>query len=124
MAAVVTGAVAYQETSLAETIDTLFGGSEESFAEHDPAQILKGGHFDGMAGWFEVGNQDEEPLKAAHNLQPAVLKAGIATCILVRPGGHDFELWSQALEDAFPWLAWRLGPTGQPSHEPATCKSP
>ncbi len=114
----------YQETSQAETIDTLFDGSEEDFAAHDPAELLRGGHFDGLAGWFEVGKDDVEPLEAAHSLQPAALRAGIATCILVRPGDHDFALWSQALVDAFPWLAWRLGLTAQPTHEPATCTSP
>jgi S-formylglutathione hydrolase FrmB len=114
----------YEETSQAETIDILFHGSESDFAAHDPTQLLAGGHFTGLAGWFEVGNQDTEPLEAAHNLQPVALRAGIATCILVRPGGHDFALWSQALEDAFSWLAWRLGLTDEPSHEPATCDSP
>lgn len=114
----------YQNTSQAETIDVLFGGSEADFAAHDPAQVLQTAHFSGLAGWFEVGNQDTQPLQAAHNLQPAALKAGIATCILVRPGGHDFDLWSQALIDAFPWLSWRLGLIPEPAHEPATCTSP
>ncbi len=99
----------YQDTTQAETVDTLFGGSEDRFAAHDPAQILRTGQFDGLAGWFEVGDQDAGPLDGARNLQPAALKAGIATCILVRPGGHDFDLWSQALADSFPWLSWRLG---------------
>jgi S-formylglutathione hydrolase FrmB len=114
----------YQETTLAQTIDTLFGGSEDRFAAHDPVQLLRNGHFGGMAGWFEVGDQDQQPLEAAHNLQPAALRAGIATCILVRPGGHDFDLWSQALVDSFPWLSWRLGLTPEPVREPATCESP
>ena len=57
------------------------------------------------------GTRTPSPLQAAHQLQPAALRAGIATCIVVRPGGHDFDLWSQALEDSFPWLAWRLGLT-------------
>jgi S-formylglutathione hydrolase FrmB len=114
----------YEETTLAQTIDTLFGGSEDAFAAHDPIQILRGRQFPGVAGWFEVGNQDQEPLEAAHNLQPAALRAGIATCILVRPGGHDFDLWSQALQDSFPWLSWRLGLTPQPAHEPAKCQTP
>lgn len=114
----------YLETTRAQTIDTLFGGSEAEFADHDPIQLLQRGHFDGVAGWFEVGNQDAQPLQAAHRLQPAARRAGIATCILVRPGGHDFTVWSQALEDSFPWLAWRLGLTPEPAHEPATCTSP
>ena len=28
-------------------------------AAHDPVQLLRGGHFDGLAGWFEVGDQDQ-----------------------------------------------------------------
>ncbi len=114
----------YMETTRTQTIDTLFGGSEADFADHDPIQLLHGGPFDGLAGWFEVGDQDAQPLQAVHQLQPAALNAGIATCIVVRPGGHDFALWSQALEDAFPWLAWRLGLAPEPAREPATCQSP
>jgi S-formylglutathione hydrolase FrmB len=114
----------YQETTRAQTIDTLFGGSEGRFSRHDPVQILRTGHFDGLAGWFEVGADDAQPLAAAHRLQPAALQAGIATCIVVRPGGHDFDLWSQALADSFPWLSWRLGLTPRPARLPATCQTP
>jgi S-formylglutathione hydrolase FrmB len=113
----------YESTTLDETIDVLFGGSEDDFLAHDPVHLLENGTFPGLAGWFEVGDQDTEPLAAAHRLQPAAAKAGIATCILVRPGGHDFDLWSQALQDAFPWLSWRLGLTPQPATEPAHCES-
>jgi S-formylglutathione hydrolase FrmB len=111
-------------TSRAQTIATLFGGSEQEFAAHDPIQLVQNGHFTGLAGWFEVGDQDLQPVQAARQLQPLALRAGIATCTLVRPGGHDFDLWSQALRDAFPWLAWRLGLSPEPSSEPATCASP
>jgi S-formylglutathione hydrolase FrmB len=114
----------YQEATLANTIDTLFGGSVAEYAAHDPEQLLQHGTFPGLAGWFEVGDQDAEPLEAAHNLQPAALHAGIATCLLARPGGHDFDLWSQALQDSFPWLSWRLGLTPEPAKEPAKCESP
>jgi S-formylglutathione hydrolase FrmB len=114
----------YQETTRAQTIDTLFGGSAAAFDAHDPTKLLPGGHFNGLAGWFEVGDQDTEPLQAAQFLQPAALAAGIATCIRVRPGGHDFDLWSQALVDSFPWLCWRLGLIAEPAQEPATCASP
>lgn len=114
----------YEETTRSQTIDTLFAGSEAMFAAHDPVQLLRNGHFNGMAGWFEAGQGDQEPLQAAHLLQPAALHAGIATCFLVRPGGHDFDVWSQALEDSFPWLSWRLGLTPKPATEPAKCDSP
>jgi S-formylglutathione hydrolase FrmB len=71
-----------------------------------------------------VGDQDAEPLAAARKLQPAAARAGIATCLAVRAGGHDFDLWSQALSDALPWISWRLGLTSEPVHEPATCVYP
>ena len=54
----------YRDTTRAETIGTLFGGSADRFAAHDPAQILRTGRLDGMAGWFEVGAKDAAPLDA------------------------------------------------------------
>jgi S-formylglutathione hydrolase FrmB len=112
------------ETSRTQTVDTLFGGSNADFDAHDPALLLKHGHFDGLAGWFEAGDQDAQTVQAAHLLQPEALRAGIATCISVIPGGHDFGVWSQALRDSFPWLAWRLGVAPHPADEPARCSSP
>ena len=114
----------YQETDQAQTIKILFGGSTEAFDQHDPLRLLARGDYHGSAGWFEVGNQDAEPLAAAHELQPAAAEAGVATCLAVRDGGHDFDLWSQALSDAFPWISWRLGLIDEPEHVPATCVSP
>ncbi len=106
----------YQEDTEADTIDILFGGSRDAFDAHDPSQLLMTNHYRGLAGWFEVGNQDTEPLQAAHSLQPAALKAGISTCILVRSGGHDFGLWSEALARRVPLARLASGPhprTGQ-----------
>lgn len=114
----------YEETSRSQTTHILFGGSTQAFDEHDPALLLRRGHFDGVAGWFEVGDQDSQPVRAARTLQPAAQAAGIATCLLIRPGGHDFDLWSQALADSFPWLAWRLGLAGAPVGGPAQCTAP
>ena len=114
----------YEETDRADTIRILFGGSTAAFDRHDPSQLLAGNRFDGTAGWFEVGRDDDAPLAATDLLQPAAVRAGIATCVSVVPGGHDFDVWSRALSDAFPWISWRLGLTAQPPHEPATCVTP
>jgi S-formylglutathione hydrolase FrmB len=114
----------YLEDTVQQTVDILFDGSRSAYDAHDPEHLLQTGHWVDLAGWFEVGDQDTEPVGAARTLQPLALKAGIATCVLVRPGGHDFDLWSQALVDSFPWLAWRLGLTSEPASEPATCTSP
>ncbi len=114
----------YEETDRADTIRILFGGSTAAFDRHDPSQLLAANRYEGTAGWFEVGRDDEAPLAATDLLQPAAVRAGIATCVSVVPGGHDFSVWSRALSDAFPWISWRLGLTAEPAHEPATCVTP
>ena len=68
-----------------------------------------------------MGDQDPEPLRRPTSCSPPPCGPGSPPASLVRPGGHDFDLWSQALQDSFPWLAWRLGLTPEPAQEPATC---
>jgi S-formylglutathione hydrolase FrmB len=112
----------YEETTVSQTIETLFAGSMADYEAHSPEHLLQTQTYPGLAGWFEVGSDDNGPLLSAHLLQPAAQKAGIATCILVRPGGHDYNLWSQAFADALPWLSWRIGLTREPGKELATCR--
>ena len=72
----------YQETTLAETIDTLFGGSEDRVRrprpDADSSQRAASTAWPDGSRW---GTRTPQPLQAAHNLQPAALRAGIATCI-------------------------------------------
>ena len=114
----------YENDDVATSIRTLFGGSRARFAAHDPVRLLARRRYPGLAGWFEVGDRDTVPRQAAATLSAAAGAAGIDTCVLVRPGGHDFGLWSQAFTDSLPWLSWRLGLTGRPDGVPATCRPP
>ena len=114
----------YQDEDRAATIRILFGGSTNRYLAHDPVTLLERRSYPGTAGWFEVGDADSRPRAAAETLQPLARAAGIDTCILVRRGGHDFGLWSQALTDSLPWLSWRLGLTGPPAPVPADCRPP
>jgi S-formylglutathione hydrolase FrmB len=94
----------------ADTVAQLFGGSQQQFTAHDPATLLRAAHFTGMAGWFEVGSTDAEPLAAARELAPLAAAAGIDTCLVVVAGGaHTFDVWSSALRSSLPWVAARLG---------------
>ncbi len=94
----------------ADTVAELFGGSQQEFAAHDPATLLRAGRFPGMGGWFEVGSTDVEPLAAARELAPLAAAAGIDTClVVVAAGAHTFDLWSSAWRSALPWVAARLG---------------
>ncbi len=95
---------------VADTVAELFGGSQQEFAAHDPATLLRAGRFPGMGGWVEVGSTDAEPLAAARELAPLAAAAGIDTCLVVVGGGaHTFDLWSSAWRSSLPWVAARLG---------------
>ena len=94
------------------------------FAAHDPNQLLDGGHFPGLAGWFEVGNQDTEPLEAAQTSNrppsgpvspPASWFGRAATTSIcgARPSPTPFHGWPGG---------W--GSLTEPAHEPSTCESP
>jgi S-formylglutathione hydrolase FrmB len=111
----------YLDYGIPKTIEILFDGSRERFDAHDPLVLLRQHRYPGMGAWFEVGGSDTVPHHALEVLVPAAQKAGIDTCSLVRPGGHDFTLWSRAFADALPWLAWRLHLMADQPHVPATC---
>ncbi len=87
----------------------LFGGNQQTMDGYEPVKILRAKSFPGLAGWFEVGTSDDGPLKATQQIAPLAEKAGITTCVLIRPGGHDFGFWHQAFEDSLPWMSARLG---------------
>ncbi|MEJ2863361.1 alpha/beta hydrolase [Actinomycetospora flava] len=94
----------------ASAVAQLFGGSQQAFLAHEPAALLAGRRYDGLGGWFEVGDADPEPSAALDTVVPAARRAGIATCEVVVPGGgHTFALFSQAFSDSLPWMAGRLG---------------
>jgi S-formylglutathione hydrolase FrmB len=93
----------------AGTVSGVFGGSRAAFLAHEPARLLAGRRFPGLAGWFEVGGSDGPALRAARTLAPAARRAGIAVHLVVVPGaGHTFTFWSRALRDALPWLVARV----------------
>lgn len=94
----------------ADTVDRLFGGSAQAFAAHEPADLLASTRFPRTGGWFQVGAHDAEPLAATRHLAPLAGAAGVATCVVVVPGGeHTFDVWSAALRQSLPWLAQRAG---------------
>ncbi|SFK64472.1 S-formylglutathione hydrolase FrmB [Amycolatopsis sacchari] len=92
-----------------DTVPKLFAGSTAAFDRHEPRWLLTHRRYPGTAGWFEVGDQDADPLAAARQLEPLARSAGVATRLTVVPGGrHDFPLWRQAFADSLPWLEERL----------------
>ena len=117
----------YMDDTEQQTIDILFGGSRQAFNQHSPLYLLE--HpipdYEGLGVWYASGTDDPATAAAARQLQPEAVKIGVATCIAIQPGGHDFAFWSQAFTDSLPWLSWRIGLTPKPaSVAPATCDYP
>ena len=108
----------------ADTLQNLFGGSTEAQQAHDPATLMEQTKFPKSAGWFEAGTDDAQPAAAAAALSKVAMSSLGQTCVLLRPGGHDFTFWTAALQNALPWLSWRLGLTPVPASVPATCTPP
>ncbi len=100
----------------------LFSGSQQAFAEHEPATLLASGKYPGMGGWFEVGTADPEPLAAAQQLAPLAQQAGITTClVLIQRGGHTFDVFAQAFADSLPWISARIGLVPETPEMTAKC---
>ncbi|HWM03155.1 MAG TPA: alpha/beta hydrolase-fold protein [Actinophytocola sp.] len=107
----------------ASTVAQLFGGSQQEFAAHEPADLLASARFPRTGGWFQVGALDAEPIAAARQLAPLAAAAGIATCLVVVPdAGHTFDVWAAAFQQSLPWLAQRLGLV--PATPAAACPPP
>jgi S-formylglutathione hydrolase FrmB len=96
--------------ALGDTVPALFGGSVSDFDAHEPAWLLIHRRYPGLAGWFEVGDQDGDPLAAAQQLASLTRAAGGSAQLVVVPGqSHTFVLWRQAFADSLRWIAGRLG---------------
>jgi S-formylglutathione hydrolase FrmB len=92
-----------------QALTDLFGGDQATLDAYSPLEILKGRSFPGISGWFEVGEQDAEPLKDTQGLAAKAEGAGLTTCLLVRPGGHNFDFWHTSFEHSLPWMSAQLG---------------
>jgi len=98
-----------------EALKEIFKGDQAAYDAHDPTKILAGRQFPGLSGWFEVGEQDPDPLEPTRAVSKQAAAAGIATCTLIRPGGHDFGFWEDSFRHSLPFLSAKLGLTPMPS---------
>lgn len=94
------------------TVDTLFGGSEQAWQDHQPAYLLATRTYKGMGGFFALGNQDDLSVtQAASMLSADSKKAGLETVYEILNGQHTFNVWQDAFRLSLPWVSNRLGAT-------------
>jgi S-formylglutathione hydrolase FrmB len=105
----------------AKTTAALFGGNSTEYNEHDPLWLLKNKKFSDIAGWFESGLSDSDPLASQRTLVPLARAAGVLTCAKEIPGIHDYTFAAQAFKDSYPWLSYRLKTGPEPPNAVTIC---
>lgn len=108
------GEIGPEVGSQEKTIQTLFGGSEQAWQQHQPETLLATRSYKnlGMGGFFGVGSQDElNVTQAAYQLSNDSKKAGIETLYEVINGQHTFDVWQNAFKLSLPWVSNRIGAT-------------
>jgi S-formylglutathione hydrolase FrmB len=96
----------------AQTIDRLFGGSVDAWAQFDPATVIaRHGRYQGVSGSFTVVTGHSG---AADKLCGLGQTSGIECAIATLPGRHDWPFAGRAFAQILPWLAGQLGTPAAP----------
>ena len=59
--------------------------------------------------WLDVGEDEPTVLPPLEEFADTLSGAGFRVEYHARPGGHDFDTWTPALQESLPWAAARLG---------------
>ena len=92
-----------------DTVDALFDGDQGAYDAYDPMVALADSTFPDSAGFFAAGADDDVYRPQTEAVYRAAVTAGMDAQYTILPGGHDFSVWSAALELALPWLGSRRG---------------
>lgn len=96
----------------ADSIASAFGDDDESVRRFDsvaPLTVLAQRRFDGSAGAFVVGAQDEEFRPQTARAFDVAERSGMDVHYSELPGGHSMDVWAPALEQEMDWLGARMG---------------
>lgn len=95
-----------------KTIDTLFGGSEQAWEQHQPSLLMAAKKYPGLGGFFGYGGEDT--LDVTSGIAQLYLEsktAGLDTVKEMVNGQHTFDVWAQTYKDSMPWISNRIGAT-------------
>jgi S-formylglutathione hydrolase FrmB len=95
--------------SRARTVKEIFGGDEAAFHRNNPADLLAGKKFPGMAGVVTVGAGDPEYKPQQQKIFDLCRRNGLDTLWFEVPGTHNWQGWAGGFEASLDWLAKRLG---------------
>lgn len=97
------------------TINDVFGGDAAAFQRVNPLDVLASGRLRGagLAGAVTVGGQDTRYGPQARRVYQALRAGGVDARYLEVPGGHSWQVWSEALRLTMPFVAARTGLTAR-----------
>jgi S-formylglutathione hydrolase FrmB len=91
------------------TVAEAFGGDSAAFERTNPLTLLGSRRYPDSAGAVVAGRSDGEALGDGRRVVDAARKAGVNIHLTELPGGHDWRLFSAALQHELPFLARRMG---------------
>lgn len=92
------------------TLD-FFGGDEAAFRRVNPLDVLAAGSapVDRIAGVVVAGREDDRYRPDAQRVHRALVEASVDAEYVELPGGHTFQVWTEGLRSALPFLSARGG---------------
>jgi Predicted esterase len=100
-------------------LGTVFGtgpAADETIRANSPAEYaptLPGAPAEQV--WLDCGRDDRQVLDEMRSVAPALRSDGIDARLVVRPGGHTFNVWRPALAESMAWAAPRLVAAAAPN---------
>lgn len=89
----------------------IFGADLASWRAHDPAQLAASLAPGALAIYLDCGSEDNLGLhNQAQYLHEVLGARGIEHAWYLGPGGHNFDFWSQRIDDSLGWFAKQLAP--------------
>jgi S-formylglutathione hydrolase FrmB len=98
--------------SAQQTINVLFDGSTKEYNLHEPLYLLEHNKYSGIGGFFGNGNSDDPDVVAGiTQLYGITKKDGFNVIQETVNGGHTFNIFSELVKGAVPWISNRIGAT-------------
>ncbi len=97
--------------SHSETVQEMFGGSEEAFDAVNPVNLMQTKKFPGTAGIFTVGADDTTYRPQQEQIYAVAKSAGMNVQFQLEPDGHTWAAWKPALANNLGWLGSRMNIT-------------
>ena len=95
-----------------KTVKDLFDGDENKWQASQPNLILQNKKFQDTGGYFTVGKSDKPRLiSGIRNSYDLAKSVDFEVVFEQISGEHTFDVWSQSLIDALPWISEQLGAT-------------